>query len=387
MTSELAQTLRPEYRDHTDHLRFDVLRGLMAILVMVTHAGLVLVWRLTGEFIPLAIAGKVAGRQAVIVFFLLSGFLITRSVRQNIARHGHFMAMDYVTSRLARIYPPLIGAVLLCGLIWALIHGFGLPGAVHYGLPGDLYTARDNYSITLDDLLSTLAMQAGLLGADGSLWTLYLEVHLYTAVLAFVAWRATSAVPRILCLVVGLAGLYALRFAIPFAFVWLIGALFEIWPQTRRTGLILAAIAAVPTLAILIWEPNLLGTMMDTARGRWAMLPPAMMIGALLFAAPPRWRYPRALVRTGDYSYSLYVIHWPLLLLILSLTQQWTQHSLWRAALTAIAAILMILPLSMLFASVAEQPKRFARILRGTLSGPPHGLALSPMAAPLHDRT
>ena len=371
-----SQTAPSSAAARNEHARLDALRGLMAILVLFSHVSQILLWRLTGEQSLMVVVAKVAGRGAVIVFFLLSGYLITRSIRQNIARHGQFVVMDYVTARLARIYPPLIGAVLLCGLVWGIIHGLNLPGAVQYGLPGDLYAVRDRFSIIPEDLYSTLIMQAGLIGANGSLWTLYLEVHLYTAVLAIAAWRVKGLGPRLLCLVAGAAGAWAMRFAIPFAGFWLIGGAFELWPQTRKAGLAIGAGAALITLTLLIMHPALFGLQMDTSSGKLVELAPTLMVAALIFAAPPHWRTPNWLSRTGDFSYSLYVIHRPLLMLTLSLTQSWMQHSVWRALGVGAVSVPVIIALAMAFARLLERPKYFARLLRKSMSPP----ATYPMA-------
>lgn len=391
MTGERARTSPHGLAEfaHHEHQRFDVLRGLMAIIVLLQHVSQILLWRLFGPESRAAITGDMAGRQAVIVFFLLSGYLITRSIRSNIVRHKSFSVREYATARLARIYPPLIGAILLCLLVWVVLQAFGLPGGTRdYGLPGDLYLARDRFIVTAKGIGDALLMRDGLLGADGPLWTLSIEFHLYMAALILAAPRISGFLTRAMCIVIGAAGLFLIIGALPLALVWFIGAAFALWPVGRKTGFALALAAAVPTAAILLLSPELFGSRMDTQAGLIAMQAPAVMLAAVIFAVPPRWRYSRALVRTGDYSYSLYVIHWPLLLLALSLTQQWTQHSLWRAGFVGIGSILVILPLSMLFASVAEKPKLFARWLRGVLpKRPGEPPALSALAPPLQDRT
>lgn len=368
MADEIGSTSQLPERVSYAHL--DVLRGLMAIIVLFSHTSQILIWRLVGSEGAVAIAAKTSGRLAVIVFFLLSGYLITRSIQANIARHGQFVVMDYVTSRLARIYPPFLGALLLSALVWAIIHGLGLVGATSYGLSGDLYRVRDSFSITASDLLSAAAMQAGFVGANGALWTLYLEVHLYTAVLALSAWRVQAIGPRILCILAGAAGFYAMRFAVSLAGVWFLGALFAVWSPRPGTRLVIAVAAGLVTLATFAAQPQLFGLGMDTPVGRWVELPPALAIGALILTAASRWRYPHWLTATGGYSYSLYVVHWPLLMLALSLTQNWTGHSLWRGLAVCAASIPAIIPVAMAFASVTERQRIFTAKLRNLLSRP-----------------
>ncbi len=78
---------------------------------------------------------------------------------------------------------------------------------------------------------------------------------------------------------------------------------------------------------------------------------------------------PQALATTGDFSYSLYVIHYPLLLLGLSLTQNWMGASMGRTLIVSIAAIPAILLLARWFARYFEDQKRFSGAIRSLLLG------------------
>jgi len=78
---------------------------------------------------------------------------------------------------------------------------------------------------------------------------------------------------------------------------------------------------------------------------------------------------PQALATTGDFSYSLYVIHYPLLLLGLSLTQNWMGASMGRTLIVSIAAIPAILLLARWFARYFEDQKRFSGAIRTLLLG------------------
>ncbi|MBK9237042.1 MAG: hypothetical protein IPO19_14005 [Rhodoferax sp.] len=71
-----------------------------------------------------------AGRHAVLVFYLLSGFLIVQSIGHNIRTHGVFAGRSYFFSRLARLYPPLLLAIVSTTLVAWLINGLALNGSV-----------------------------------------------------------------------------------------------------------------------------------------------------------------------------------------------------------------------------------------------------------------
>lgn len=55
------------------------------------------------------------GHEAVIVFFVLSGFLVGGRGWENI-KSGTMQVKSYAIDRFARIYPPLIAAVIFCGI-------------------------------------------------------------------------------------------------------------------------------------------------------------------------------------------------------------------------------------------------------------------------------
>lgn len=117
------------------------------------------------------------------VFFLVSGYLITASILKNIHRNsGQFDLLSYSASRVSRIYQPLIFSVLLCLVIYLVINVFSLPGGqAPYGLLGDLYSARVTYEVRMRDFLGLLLMKDGFLQANGPLWSLYIEWRIYIA--------------------------------------------------------------------------------------------------------------------------------------------------------------------------------------------------------------
>jgi peptidoglycan/LPS O-acetylase OafA/YrhL len=82
---------------------------------------------------------------------------------------------------------------------------------------------------------------------------------------------------------------------------------------------------------------------------------------------------PALLARTGDFSYSLYLIHWPLLLLCLSLTQVWLGSSLVKSLLVGAGSSILVLLAAALFARFFEDQPRFKPYINAALrwlSGP-----------------
>ena len=117
------------------------------------------------------------------VFFLLSGFFIALSIRRNAQANGRFDAVDFALARGARLYPPLVGALLLTAACVAALDLLGGAAAAP-GAPGwTLKASATEYG-------GALLFAGGLEGANPVLWSLNFEARLYLLA-AMVAWAAT----------------------------------------------------------------------------------------------------------------------------------------------------------------------------------------------------
>jgi len=117
-----------------------------------------------------------SARFAVLVFFLLSGRLITASIASNIRKGKYFDSADYFLNRVCRIYPPLLFAIFLVMAVVAVVHLFALPGANG----SQLGTLRaSGLWFTPTELVQSILIYDGLTIVDGPLWSLYVEVKLY----------------------------------------------------------------------------------------------------------------------------------------------------------------------------------------------------------------
>ena len=115
---------------HTKYINLDFVRGLAALVVLVNHArGFVMKAPADLESRPDVLGLGYYfltgfGHQAVMVFFVLSGFFISRSILHLIARE-QWTWRRYLISRMARLWAVLIPALLLTllfdklGLLWS----------------------------------------------------------------------------------------------------------------------------------------------------------------------------------------------------------------------------------------------------------------------------
>lgn len=92
----------------------DTLRGLAAVLVVICHCAQLFINQHAPEYYRFF---AVLAQTCVMIFFVLSGFLITKSITGNIARNGSLKLFDYAIKRFTRIYPPLVFSfIIIAGL-------------------------------------------------------------------------------------------------------------------------------------------------------------------------------------------------------------------------------------------------------------------------------
>jgi peptidoglycan/LPS O-acetylase OafA/YrhL len=359
-------------------LKYDMLRGMASIVVLVAHVVETQLQRLLGSDNTAVLLGENLAPHAVLVFFLLSGYLITQSIVANIDRNGRFAVGEYLAARITRIYPPLVGAILIALAVWYVVHGLNLPGSRPYGLPGDLFLVRAAYTVTVWDIPRALLMQNGLLQADGPLWSLYVEFHLYLIAM-FIAvalcarrgwiWRGVA------LLLIGFWAWLDLSFLF-YASIWALGAAAMLCrPRLIMSGSVnRLKLISFPLAACLVGVAVAAPQLLDIANPNPWIAYGVQWLCCLVYAdfmflrdgfaaKPPRW-----VVRTGHFSYSLYVIHFPLLLLVLSLTEDWVGKSLARALVVALPAAVAVTMAAAWFAKFFEDQRRFKPSIRTALN-------------------
>lgn len=354
-TAPTPSTIRRE--KSRDQLAFlDGLRGLAALWVLLHHARWLLWegmetyaahastyawWEKTLVYL---LAPLRYGHQAVIFFFVLSGFVIHLSYAKKLATARHtasFGWLSYVGRRARRLYPPLLFALVLTWVLDTAGRNAGWPIYAGSGSPDAAAPIAFRPESGLDVMLGNLAfLMHGWFpcyGTNGPLWSLHFEWWFYMIypVLWWCAARSLALATGVV-LVTFAGGWFLGGWWLPIGHIfiallmWWMGALLaEIY--AGRWKIRWARLA--PFAALLLLLPILLprlstpfpflahGLVTDTLYGfGFAGL------FALCFALRERgWslRFLSRLRPLGDFSYTLYVAHLPILVFL----SGWIMHS------------------------------------------------------------
>ena len=101
----------------------DGLRGLAALIVIFHHCVMTLAGGREWVDATILLRPIIAGPSAVLVFFVLSGFVLYLMVE----RGDPFRYAPYLIKRMMRIYPPLLAAVICSALLYTALRPSPLP--------------------------------------------------------------------------------------------------------------------------------------------------------------------------------------------------------------------------------------------------------------------
>jgi peptidoglycan/LPS O-acetylase OafA/YrhL len=269
------------------------------------------------------------GHEAVMVFFVLSGFFISSAI---ISRwlSGNWSWRDYAIDRSSRLYVVLIPALLL-GWVWdkagsSIFASTGLYSQPLEGFGTAIAQNRVTPGIFLGNLLFLQTIVCPTFGSNGPLWSLANEFWYYIlfpiALAAGMAWRVNSTRRAILLtiLAVFLAIFLGSEILVGFL-IWLAGTVlvlaFSNCGFSGKGWLIFYFLVSSLVLSACLGAARtgysvVLGS--DLGVGIAFSL---FLFGVLqMDIGTGRGFYPRTAHTIAGFSYSLYVLHFPFLLLL-----------------------------------------------------------------------
>lgn len=361
--------------------RLDIqgMRAVAVALVLLFHA---------------EIPGFGGGYVGVDVFFVISGFLISTHLLEGLQRGGHIGYGAFYARRARRLLPAaflVIVATLVASTV--LVSPVQFRYVVKDAVAAALYIPNLLFAYNATDYLAEKTPSLFL-----HYWSLGVEEQFYLVwpvLLALVfgrfalGWRfgvtlaALTGVSFALC--VWLTGFSQANafFMLP-ARMWEfgLGALvaFGVLRRGRILPTSIAPLAGWLGLGAIVGTGVLFST--TTEYPGYAVVVPVAG-AALLIAAGPVARGPAALLSVrpltwlGDISYSLYLVHWPILMLPVAATGYMHSLPLWLRVVAATACV----PLAWLLYRYVEQPGQRAVWLTGARSRRTFAVAAAGMAA------
>jgi peptidoglycan/LPS O-acetylase OafA/YrhL len=345
----------------------DAMRGFAALLVAYFHCrqvewvGMQTFHQTAGKTLDLnAILAYLTfpiawGSAGVPIFFVISGYCIHRSGAHRLAANPGYRldTMNFWVRRFARIYPVLFAALLLTfALDWT---SFQLPPVNHKLREIGLHAFLVN-------LFSLQGVAGKTYGSNGALWTLSLEVQFYAIYPLLFALRRRIGMTPVLAIVAAINVVSALvlerhdiQFFTSYWLSWTLGA----WiaeanvrekPDARPSPIWLYVAAAAFTA---------LGCVAFRFEQYWAFQLWAIGFAFFLYKALARRNRNangpgiRLLSRFGDFSFSLYLIHLPIFVLLSSLLYR---SSLQIAIWPSFAFMLVAIPVAYVFYRLVELP-------------------------------
>ena len=378
--------MQPNQRSRTYFPHVEGLRGIAALYVFlyhiwqsgISHAGATL-----GVLLPITLPWLQFGHYAVSVFIVISGYCLGLPVAMRPGRP--FSVAAFARRRARRLGPAYVLALVLSLIPFYAI--LALRG--QHVAPWHVTVALVSHLALVHNLVPALAEYL-----NGPMWSIALECQIYVvfALLLIPVWRRFGPWAQLaVALVIGLAPQLLVRGALDYTAPWLLGlfgmgfvaahvtATAEQVPRALRWVALGAALAAVVAVLPL-----------GDAAADGALWPADLVVGAavaLLFVSAggayrpltARFLSLRPVVTLGTFSYSLYLIHGPLVLLVAAALA--VSHAGAAASALAYGALIpVVIALAYAFYRVAERPF-LSPEFRAAIEQHPTATAVEPAAA------
>ncbi|WP_382307253.1 acyltransferase family protein [Herbiconiux sp. UC225_62] len=362
MGEAVAIETRRVSRSETFRSDIQGLRAIAVGVVVLYHAG---------------VPGLQGGYLGVDVFFVISGFLITSHLLREITVRGTVRFREFYARRARRILPASFAVLIVTTvLVFFLIPPLQRPANFEDAIATAFYVPNMLFAVQGTDYLAEATPSV-----FQHYWSLGVEeqFYLFWPAILVVLGLAGGALRSKKAIAVGVIAITAVSFALcawltyrsqPWAFFSLptrawefgVGGAIAVLPMAKLRERISANASAALAWVGLggLIACVLLFTESTPFPGYWAALPviaTALIIGfgaSIQPAGPTRVLSLRPMVFIGTISYSLYLIHWPALVLPQAAIGYFDPMPLWATISIALACV----PVAWVMFKFIEEPAR-----------------------------
>ncbi|MFP0866930.1 acyltransferase family protein [Acinetobacter baumannii] len=347
-------------------IQLDSLRGFSALLVLAAHLIQVFINPVN---IALETFSQIFSQLAVMMFFVLSGFLICKSITRNSVQNNTFNAKEYAIDRINRILPPFIFSILLVSILFFIAPYF-FESSLNSFLSASDHLARDGFFLDTVSLLGTMFFLNGFItetiSANGPLWSLSYEVWYYilAAMTVLSNTKKTALMTTVLFL---LLSALDIKFALH-AVIWFSGFVLCIIHnnnvnfKTKKLGftLLFSTMISLSFACFYVLKKHSLINIPLSA-GFHLMLFKIFFGFAfssyLYLILNAKVKFSNIFNDSAKYSYTLYIVHYPILLFLFGCFEHEITANIFNATLFSILSFFGIVIISKLCAEYLENRK------------------------------
>ncbi len=290
---------------------------------------------------------------AMMTFFSMSGCLIYHSSMRNIRQFGYFSKKEYVLARMIRIYPPLLLSIAFLILVYFALDWLGFHTKDDFTTGDEIYVVRQTLAIDWSNIgsalvfLNTLApgYQSPML--NGPLWSLAHEFWFYVFGLFFIWLGIRSKIAALVLLLAVSAYSYQNHeFWFYGLMIWTVGFVMTHleYGVSQRVSTIVSVLGSLTFLGIWGWFAYNHTNSWYEYRNYYMMgiafsfmMPLILRLVRHPKTAPNRLSRGAAFV--SHFSYTMYLVHFPLFIFIFVVTNLLVTSWAERIAI-AIASVL-----------------------------------------------
>jgi len=350
---------------------FDSTRGLLSILVVIGHITQIVWLSVFGIGIISNIMGSIANI-SVMIFFFLSGVLITFSAI-NLTNENRFNYKKFFLNRITRIYPTLtFSLILVYGLM--ILFKFVNGSYVISKLPTDLYNVRDMFYVSPFQILRTFTLLlTDIININGPMWSLFIEWWLYiSAMFLFIAIKKKPLIIKVIFFLIsvlpliyiyksfGVGGLFDIA-------IWFLGFTYTMFINSNKKAKISLLLISLIIVGALVLIKGISVLNITTSEPRYYGFIQILYV-VLFLNFFSKLKFLKWFKSFAPFSYTLYLIHFPIILFINSVLHKYLLNNLFYLTLETIFDFIIVIAISYFVAKITENKYAYRKYFNKAVS-------------------